>query len=201
MKPKVLIVNGSYRKGGVTDQVIAEIEALLQKENISYEVLLLRETDIEFCLNCRVCTQAEGAAPQECVQDDAMHRVVEKIESAEAYILASPVNFYTVTALFKRFIERLIVYTYWPWGTHAPRFRKESTTKCAVLVSSSAAPSLIGRYMSGSMKLLRKASRVIGARVVGTLFLGGVAMQEHYKLNSTQKRKARELGRRLIGNI
>ena len=36
-------------------------------------------------------------------------------------MLASPVNFYNVTAIFRRFLERLLGFTYWPWGKAAPK--------------------------------------------------------------------------------
>ena len=56
-------------------------------------------------------------------------------------VLASPMNFWTVTALMKRFIERLICYSYWPWGKTRPKIAKqEGKRKRAVLVCSSAAP-------------------------------------------------------------
>ncbi len=68
-----------------------------------------------------------------------MQELVAKIEGADAYILASPTNFSTVTALFKRIMERLAVYAYWPWEAYGPKFRKSSSKKKkALLIISSA---------------------------------------------------------------
>ena len=107
----------------------------------------LRDYPIEFCRNCRECTQLPGVAPGACVLDDGMRDLVAKIEAADAYILASPTNVYAVTALFKRFMERLIVYAYWPWGAAAPKLRKKLATKRAIAITSSAAPVLLGRLL------------------------------------------------------
>jgi multimeric flavodoxin WrbA len=41
-----------------------------------------------------------------------MATLTQKIETADGIVLASPTNFYTVAALFKRFMERLVVYAY-----------------------------------------------------------------------------------------
>jgi len=47
-----------------------------------------------------------------------------------------PFNFYSVTAIFKRFMERLVVYAYWPWRSHAPKLRRKKATKRAILIGS-----------------------------------------------------------------
>lgn len=52
-------------------------------------------------------------------------------------------NFGTITAVMKKFIERLVCFAYWPWGMNAPKIRLDNKTRFAVLVASSAAPSLI----------------------------------------------------------
>ena len=201
MKPRVLIINGSYREGGVIDQVVAEMSCVLAEEEVPYEVVELRKEEIDFCTNCRACTQQEGESPGECVQDDGMRAVIDKIESSNAFVIASPTNFYTVTALFKRFLERLVVYGYWPWGTDAPEFRKKSLDKRSVLVSSCAAPGLIGRLFYGSMKMLRECSKIIGARPVTTVFLGMVSKQPDYRLNDKEKLKVRDAGLKLVNSV
>ncbi len=39
-----------------------------------------------------------------------MRDLIARIEATDALILASPTNFSLVTAVFKRFMERLVVY-------------------------------------------------------------------------------------------
>jgi putative NADPH-quinone reductase len=171
------------------------VAAAARQAGAEVEIILLRETPIEFCLNCRECTQAPGDLPGQCVQHDAMHELVAKIEAADGYILASPTNFGSVTALFKRFMERLMVYGYWPWGMHAPQFRKAKLPpKPAVLISSSAAPAIMGRWLYSSTRQLKTTAVTIGAKPAGTLFIGLAAGKPHPTLSQGTIRKAQRLG-------
>ena len=144
---RILAINGSYRDDGVTDHGVETMTAALTEAGATVEEVRLRDYPIEFCLNCRSCTQQPGDAPGECVHNDGMRGLVEKIEQADGFILAAPTNLGSVTAVFKRFMERLIVYVYWPWGKPAPVFRKATLPKKkAVIISSSAAPGPMGRW-------------------------------------------------------
>ena len=196
---KILIINGSYRKGGISDQVIHIMTQTLQVAGAKIETVNLREYPIAFCLNCRECTQEEGEAPGLCVQHDGMKALIDKIEKADAYILASPTNFGTVTALFKRFMERLVIYGYWPWDMPAPKGRKKNTIKKpAILVSSCAAPGIIGHLFFNSTKQLKMTAKTIGAYAVGTLFTGFVSKEPHPKLSSKVQTKAKLLATKLM---
>ncbi len=196
---QVLIINGSYRAGGITDQTLGLMAAALWQQGAASETIYLRDYPIEFCLNCRECTQHPGTAPGKCVQHDGMQVLVDKIEAADAYILAAPTNMYSITAIFKRFMERLVVYAYWPWGMPAPQMRKAKTPrKRAVLVSSCAAPGLLGRLVYSTHSQLKKTAQVMGADVVGSLFTGLVAQQAKQTLPESVQRKAVVLAERLL---
>ncbi|SFG80741.1 flavodoxin family protein [Neptunomonas qingdaonensis] len=197
--PKILVINGSYRSGGITDQTLDVMVPALKAEGAVVDRVDLRDYPIEFCLNCRECTKKKGNNPGKCVQQDAMQALVDKIEMADAYVLASPTNFGSVTAVFKRFMERLIVYAYWPWDQNAPVFRKaDLLPKKAILVSSCAAPGILGRWLNGTHKQLKTTAKVIGAHVVGTLFTGLVAKQSTPQLSPQVKKKAEALALKLL---
>ena len=196
---RVLAINGSYREGGITDQAIdAAVHALILS-GAEVETVLLREHDIKFCLNCRTCTQEPGEKPGQCVHDDGMRELVEKIEQADGYILAAPTNMGSVTAIFKRFMERLTVYAFWPWGAPAPVYRKAKLPKKkAVLISSCAAPGLMGLWLHSTKKQLEMTAQVIGAKPVGTLYTGLVAGAADTRLPVRARRKAETLANKLI---
>lgn len=180
---KVLAINGSYRDDGITDQTVQAFAQSLKSVGADVEIILLREYPLEFCLNCRACTQQPGEKPGQCVHNDGMQELIDKIERADCYILASPTNFGSVTAIFKRFMERLAVYAYWSWDMNGPQFRNaQATRKKALLVSSSAAPAILGRWMFGTSKQLKATAKTIGADVVGSLFTGMIAKQQHPRL-------------------
>ncbi|MCP4766301.1 MAG: flavodoxin family protein [Gammaproteobacteria bacterium] len=197
----MLVVNGSYREGGATDQVIAAAQQQLHAAGAEVDEVKLREYPIEFCLNCRECTQEPGEIPGKCVIDDSMAALVEKIEAADAYILAAPTNLGSVSAVFKRFMERLVVYAYWPWGQEWPRYRKDgSPVKKAMLVSSSAAPSFPARWLYGSGRQLRMTAKVIGAKPVGLLFSGMVSRQKQSHLSPRTIARAQSMAQSLLSD-
>ena len=196
--PTMLAIAGSYREDGVIDQALEVAVQAARKAGAQVEVVQLRDFPIEFCRNCRECTQLPGVNPGECVQHDRMHELVEKIEAADRYILASPTNFYSVTALFKRFMERLLVFAYWPWGRHAPRLRKQRQTKRALVIASAAAPSFMGRLFY-STKQLKMAAKTIGAKPVGDVFIGLVAGQPTVRLNEREIRRIERATVRMLG--
>ena len=195
----ILIINGSYRSDGITDQTVDVAINVLEESGSEVENVFLRESQIEFCLNCRECTQQPGDVPGECVLGDDMQNLVARIEQADGYILASPTNFGSVTASFKCFMERLIVYAYWPWGEISPRYRKtNSKRKKAMLISSCAAPGIMGRWMYGTNRQLKMTAQMIGADSVGTLFTGLIGENSDQKLPSQIEAKARVLATKLL---
>ena len=196
---KVLAINGSYRDDGITDQAVEALAQALESAGAEVEIILLREYPIDFCLNCRACTQIPGAAPGQCVQHDGMGKLIDMIERADCYILAAPTNFGSVTAIFKRFMERLVGYACWPWEMNGPRYRKaRSPKKKALLVSSSAAPALVARWFFGTDKQLKMTAKVLGAEVVGSLSTGMIAKQQHPQLAEGVRAKIRLLAERLV---
>ena len=193
---KVLVINGSYRDDGITDQAVEVAVAALNENGAETEIINLRDYPIEFCLNCRECTLQPGSSPGKCVLDDGMHALIEKIEASQAFILAAPTNFDSVTAIYKRFMERLIAYAYWPWDQSYPKFRKADVTqKKAMLISSSAAPSWFGRWLFRTSKQLGMSARTIGAEPVGTLFTG---LAKHKRLPPKTAERARLLAAKLV---
>lgn len=195
---KIVAVNGSYRKGGLTDQVFEEMTARLEARGVEVDRMVLRDEPISFCLNCRECTQKPGEAPGECVQDDGFNAMVERLETADGYILASATNFYTATALFKRFLERLVVYGYWPWGAYTPKNRKTLLTKRAVIFSTCAAPSFVGRLFYRSLASLGDAAKVMGAKVVSRAYFGLGGQEPRPVLTQKEKQKARRLADKVL---
>ena len=198
-KPRILVINGSYRDDGITDQAVEAATIALRASGAELETVLLRDYPIEFCLNCRECTQQPGDAPGKCVLHDGMGELIDKIERADGYILASPTNFGSVTAVFKRFLERLVPYAYWPWNESYPKFRKQGAPrKKALLISSCAAPGILGRWLYGSHKQLKSTAQTIGADTVGTLFTGLIAKEPHQRISRRARTRAGEMAARLV---
>lgn len=195
---KILAINGSYRLGGIIDQAVSAAIESARAAGAEVEYITLRDYPIEFCLNCRACMQKPSEEPDRCVIHDGMAELIAKIEAADGYILASPTNYYTVTAIYKRFLERTVVYGYWPWGTGAPVNRKAKQLKKAVLIASSAMPSFMGRLMTSTLRLLKATAEVFGAKSTGSLYLGMIALSERQKLSEKELKKAYALGCKVV---
>ena len=101
--------------------------------------------------------------------------------------------------MMKRFIERLVVYAYWPWEKKFPENRIKKRTKKAVIVTSSTCPAWIGRFlMPDALRILKDATELAGAQVVEKLYYGMVCREESQRLNPKQVAAAQKACSRLF---
>jgi NAD(P)H-dependent FMN reductase len=195
---RILAINGSYREAGITDQSVNEAAAELHAAGAEVEVVNLRDYPIEFCTNCRQCALEPGEAPGHCVIDDGMHALIERIEAADGFIFASPTNLGSVTAQFKRFMERLLPYMWWSGDKPWPQRRKAGADpKPALLLTSSAAPGWLGRWMFSSLRQLQATAETVGAKPVGSVSTGQVGGSGAV-LPDKSRRRLRHLARQLV---
>jgi putative NADPH-quinone reductase len=206
-RPRIIAVDGSYRRGGITDQLVDKVLAEAAAAGAATERLDLIDQPIGFCRNCRACATAPlQTAPvrASCEPEDGLAALLDRLDAADGLVLAAPVQFGTVTAVMKRFMERLICYAYWPWGQPAPQLRRDLSQgkyrrrRPAVLITSSAAPSLLGRLLAGSpLKELQQAAEALGCKPVGKLWHGLSAQQPDQRIHARAARRAERLGQRL----
>jgi multimeric flavodoxin WrbA len=194
---KITAIVGTYRKGGIIDQAVDAILVSAGEQGAETSKIYLIDKHIEFCTNCRACTQQEGQNPGQCSIEDDMSGILAEIERSDAIVLASPMNFWTVTAVMKRFIERLVCFAYWPWGAGPPKVRNKHKSKCAIIVSSSACPAFLAMLLTKMNGLMKSVAGLLGAKTVGVLRIGGAGAEEHQALSERTKKKARRLGKKL----
>jgi multimeric flavodoxin WrbA len=194
---KVVAVVGSYRRGGLTYVAAEAVLEGAREKGAETHLLYLPDKHIEFCTNCRHCVQVPGVVRGTCVQQDDLQSVLAEIDAADAVVLASPVNFGNTTALFRRFLERIGGSTYWPWGQAAPTVRSKVFPRKAVLLSSSAMPGFLIPIMTGTRHALATAAKLLGAHVVGSLWIGLASGEPHPVLTPRARERARRLGWRL----
>ncbi len=197
MSRKILGIVGSYRKGGVVDSLVDEALAAASQQGAETEKIYLIDKHIEFCTNCRTCTQEPGAEPGECVHDDEMRDILAKCREADGLVLGSPVNLGYVTAVTRRFMERLVCMAYWPWGKWSPAMRDTARNKPAVLITSAAMPGIMIRLTTGTPKALKTLANMLGAKPIATLCVGLIACQAKPTLSNKVRNKARQAGRKL----
>jgi multimeric flavodoxin WrbA len=101
---KILIINGSHRKGN-TDIVVNKIkEELLISKNI-VEVLSLKDIEMKLPDGCEVCAES-GVCPH--TQDEFSEKIEPSIRNYDAYIIATPIWSDGVTPLTKIFWDRIV---------------------------------------------------------------------------------------------
>lgn len=98
---QVLAVNGSPRKGGNSEILLAAVKEGIEVAGGRVETIRLNSLKIRPCQGCGGCNKTG-----ECVLEDDMTPLYEKILSVDRIIIASPIYFYSVTAQAKTFIDR-----------------------------------------------------------------------------------------------
>jgi NAD(P)H-dependent FMN reductase len=203
MAKQAVAIVGTYRKGRVIDCAVSEVLRGLEAEGVETSTVHLVDAHIEFCTNCRACTQEPGEQRGHCVHKDDMEDILKRIDEADVVVLASPINFGTITALMKRFVERLVCTAYWPWESHSsPKPRTQARTKQAILVTSSACPAFLGRWlMPNSLKVLKQAAGCMAAKVYKALYFGMVADAQDETLTDKDQDRAYGAGRALGASL
>jgi len=191
---KVVAIVGSNRKGGNVDTLVDAVLAGARERGAETRKIYLLDHRIEFCRNCRSCTQAPGEERGQCVIHDDVPGILAEVDGADALVLASPENFYSATALFRCFLERLVGAAYWPWGQWSPKPRTKKLPRKAVLICTSAAPGFFINLTPGVTKALNVAAGCLGARVVARLWVGLAAQQPVPKLSPKVLTKALRIG-------
>ena len=103
---KVLIINGSPRKGGNTEFALKEAEAILLAEGIETEWVNVGKEAVRGCMACDGCAK-KGA----CVIDDIVNETAPKFEAADGVIVGSPVYYGSPNGTIISFMDRLFYST------------------------------------------------------------------------------------------
>lgn len=106
----ILVLIGSYRRHGNTDQLIGLVKEHLQKEAaeaqvpFTIETVFLGQENLQFCRGCRICFDRGEI---NCPIKDNLLVVKAKMQAADGILLASPVYVDDVSGITKNFIDRM----------------------------------------------------------------------------------------------
>lgn len=76
MNKRVVAIVGSYRKGGVTETAVEAILEGARAKGADAQFIRLSDYPLEFCTNCRRCTQDPGEARGTCAQSDGLEEIL-----------------------------------------------------------------------------------------------------------------------------
>jgi len=197
MGKRILGIVGSYRRNGTIDSLVSAVLSAAEEQGAETDKIYLIDKHIEFCTNCRTCTQKPGTERGECVHRDDMAGILDRYDISNGIVIGAPVNCFNLNAITRRFMERLVCLTYWPWGKGGYVLRKKAQGKKAVLITSSAMPAIMGRFFTGAPRALRVIAETMGAKPVASLFAGLSAQKQKQVVPDNMLRKAREAGHKL----
>ena len=134
---KYVIINGSPRKKN-TWAIVKHIQSNLEA---TFEEIHLKDYNIPLCNGCYNCILN---GEKYCPHFDKINTIMDKLKSADAFIIVSPVYAMNVTAILKNFIDHT-AYLY-----HRPEF---FTKKALVVVSTAGAgQKKVAKYIDETLR-------------------------------------------------
>lgn len=103
----VLAVNGSPRKTWNTAILLNKALEGAASQGAATELIHLYDLNFKGCISCFACKLKGGKSYGKCAYKDDLTPVLEKIVSADAVILGSPIYFGNVTGEMRSFMERM----------------------------------------------------------------------------------------------
>jgi multimeric flavodoxin WrbA len=100
---KVLVLLGSPRKKGNSTTLAHKIIEGAEAGGATVEEIYLHGQDIAACRACYGCLKPENKS---CVIDDDMQPIYQKMIDTDAWVIASPVYWFTMSAQMKLCIDR-----------------------------------------------------------------------------------------------
>lgn len=110
MTKKILLINGSPRKQGLSNTILGVVENQVQKQAemsqlmINVQRINLWDFKIQHCTGCDACLRKPFNCPLS--EKDDMNKLEEKLESADVIVLGAPSYFGSVPAVVKDMIDR-----------------------------------------------------------------------------------------------
>jgi multimeric flavodoxin WrbA len=121
---QVIGINGSPRKQWNTATLVAKALDGASAQGAETELVHLYDLDFKGCTSCFACKTRGGKSYGRCAMKDGLTPLLDRIATADALVIGSPVYFGSVTGETRSFMERLLfpylTYTV-PYGTLFPK--------------------------------------------------------------------------------
>lgn len=98
----VILLCGSPRKNSNTLEILDLCAKEIEKSGLTTEILSLRGMNIQSCIACNKCVEKGN-----CVLNDGLDEIIEKIRQANGFIPAAPVYFGTARGDIMAALQRI----------------------------------------------------------------------------------------------
>ena len=183
---QVLVILGSPRRKGNSSALAARISRGAKSAGAEVETVFLQDLKISPCRGCNTCQKPDSKG---CANKDDMQKIYPKLISADAWVIASPVYWFTMSAQTKIFMDRCYALTAYAENPFVGK-------RIAIAMSYGD----VDPFRSGCVNALRAfqdAFRYAGAKIAGMVY--GSAMEAGEIVNNKAlMQEAEELGKRLV---
>ena len=185
---KVLVLLGSPRRKGNSALLAARIARGAEAAGADVETVFLHGLTIAPCKACFACQKPKSRG---CSIDDDMQPIYRKMLDAEAWVLASPVYWFNLSAQLKLWMDR---------GFAFPAYGKEPFAgKRIALALAYGGEDPFDSGCVNALRTFQDAYRYVGAEIVGMVY--GSAMEAgDIRTNRALLKEAEALGRKLAGS-
>jgi multimeric flavodoxin WrbA len=187
-KKQVLVILGSPRRVGNSAALAARISRGAESAGAEVENLFLQDLEISPCRGCETCQQPDS---QGCAIKDDMQEIYPKLIRADAWVIASPVYWFTMSAQTKIFMDRCYA---------LPAYADNPFVGKLVAIAMSYGD--VDPFQSGCVNALRTfqdAFNYTRSKIVGMVY-GSAETAGEIENNVALMKEAEELGRRLVGH-
>lgn len=139
---KILLVNGSSHTDGTTMQALKEMTKVFSEENAESEIIQIGGGPVADCLQCHQCLKLG-----KCVIDgDGVNEFVEKAESADGFVFATPVYFAHPSGRLLSFLDRAFYSNCGELSYKAFRFKPAAAVTVARRAGTTATLDAVNKY-------------------------------------------------------
>jgi multimeric flavodoxin WrbA len=183
---QVLVILGSPRKKGNSSTLAAQISRGAKAAGAKVETVFLQALNIHPCRGCNTCQKDNSKG---CAIKDDMQQIYPKLIEADAWVIGSPVYWFTMSAQTKMFMDRCYA---------LPAYARNPFAGKRIAIAMSYGD--VDPFKSGCVNALRAfqdAFRYTGSKIVGMVY--GSAMEAgEIANNEPLMKEAEELGKRLV---
>jgi multimeric flavodoxin WrbA len=183
---QVLVILGSPRKKGNSSALAARISRGAKSAGAEVETVFLHGLKISPCRGCDTCQKNDSKG---CAIKDNMQEIYPKLIGADAWVIASPVYWFTMSAQTKMFMDRCYA---------LPAYAKNPFAGKRIAIAMSYGD--VDPVKSGCVNALRTfqdAYRYTGSKIVGMVY-GSATKAGEIQNNEALMHEAEDLGKRLV---